>query len=140
MSEQRATYVATGELVDHPRHYNVHPSGVECIDIVEHMGFNLGTAIKHLWRADEKGDALLDLRKALWYIERELEKRRRIEPLHVSSSVLERLRKTEARALAELNRRATVEQLMLDAAKAGTPITAAQVRAWALRLGTPEEV
>jgi hypothetical protein len=67
------------ETVNHPRHYNAHPSGVECIDVVEHMGFNLGNAIKYIWRADEKGNALEDLRKAAWYVQREIEKRQREE-------------------------------------------------------------
>lgn len=61
--------------VDHPAHYNAHPSGIECIDVVEHMGFNLGNAIKYIWRADEKGNALEDLRKAGWYVQREIERR-----------------------------------------------------------------
>lgn len=63
--------------VNHPPHYNAHPSGVECIQIVEHMGFNLGNAIKYIWRADLKGDAIEDLRKAEWYVRREIEKRLR---------------------------------------------------------------
>lgn len=63
------------EVVDHPRHYNAHPSGVECITVVEHMGFNVGNAMKYLWRADEKGNALQDLKKAAWYVQREIEKR-----------------------------------------------------------------
>lgn len=61
--------------VDHPRHYNAHPSGIECIDVVEHMGFNIGNAIKYLWRADLKGSALEDLQKAAWYVNREIERR-----------------------------------------------------------------
>lgn len=61
--------------VEHPAHYTNHPSGVECIQITEHMGFCLGNAIKYIWRADEKGDAIEDLRKAKWYIEREIERR-----------------------------------------------------------------
>lgn len=63
------------EAVNHPRHYNVHPSGVECIDVVEHMTFNKGNAMKYIWRAGEKGDALEDLRKARWYLDREIERR-----------------------------------------------------------------
>jgi len=63
------------EMVNHPAHYNAHPSGIECIDVVEHMSFNLGNAIKYVWRADEKGAALDDLRKAAWYIEREIARR-----------------------------------------------------------------
>ena len=62
--------------VDHPTHYNAHPSGVECIDIVEHMTFNTGSAIKYLWRAGLKEHAptIEDLRKARWYIDREIER------------------------------------------------------------------
>lgn len=60
-----------------PQHYKRHPSGVECIDVVEHFGFNLGNAIKYLWRADEKGQPLVDLRKARWYLDREIAKRER---------------------------------------------------------------
>jgi len=64
-----------GDAVDHPRHYTSHPSGVECITITEHMSFNVGNAMKYLWRADEKGAALEDLRKAEWYVRREIERR-----------------------------------------------------------------
>jgi len=63
--------------VNNPRHYKSHPSGVECITVVEHMGFNLGNAIKYIWRADLKADALEDLRKACWYLDREIAKRER---------------------------------------------------------------
>ena len=63
------------DTVNHPSHYTSHPSGVECITITEHMGFNLGNALKYVWRADLKGDAVEDLRKARWYIDRELQKR-----------------------------------------------------------------
>ena len=70
---QKATKKA--DPVNHPPHYTSHPSGVECITITEHMGFNLGNALKYIWRADLKHDAVEDLRKARWYIERELSKR-----------------------------------------------------------------
>lgn len=65
------------DLINHPPHYTSHPSGVECIQITEHMGFNLGNALKYIWRADEKGAALDDLRKAAWYVQREIKKRLR---------------------------------------------------------------
>jgi len=61
--------------VDHPKHYTSHPSGIECIQITEHMGFNLGNAIKYIWRADLKGKDIEDLRKAVWYINREIARR-----------------------------------------------------------------
>jgi hypothetical protein len=63
------------DQVNHPSHYTSHPSGVECIQIAEHMGFNLGNAIKYIWRCDLKKDAIEDLRKAKFYIEREIAKR-----------------------------------------------------------------
>ncbi len=61
--------------VNHPKHYTSHPSGIECIQITEHMSFNVGNAIKYLWRADEKGAPIQDLEKAKWYIEREIARR-----------------------------------------------------------------
>lgn len=61
--------------VNHPPHYTAHPSGVECIQITEHMGFCLGNAVKYIWRADLKHDAIEDLKKARWYIDREIERR-----------------------------------------------------------------
>jgi hypothetical protein len=60
--------------VNHPRHYTEHPSGVECIQITEHMGFNLGNAVKYIWRADLKGNQVEDLKKAIWYINREIQR------------------------------------------------------------------
>ena len=58
--------------VNHPAHYTDHPSGIECIRITEHLNFCIGNAIKYLWRAGRKGDPVQDLRKAVWYIEREI--------------------------------------------------------------------
>ncbi|WIC40287.1 hypothetical protein SEA_HOLLIDAY_93 [Gordonia phage Holliday] len=63
------------DAVNHPQHYTDHPSGVECIQITEHMGFCLGNAIKYIWRADLKGNAIEDLEKARWYLEREIRRR-----------------------------------------------------------------
>lgn len=63
------------DLVNHPPHYTSHPSGIECIQITEHMSFCVGNAIKYLWRADEKGAAIQDLEKARWYIDREIKRR-----------------------------------------------------------------
>lgn len=61
------------DMVNHPKHYTKHPSGIECIEIVEHMNFNLGNAIKYIWRAFDK-NGIEDLRKGVWYIEREIER------------------------------------------------------------------
>jgi hypothetical protein len=65
------------DVVNKPKHYTEHPSGIECIQVTEHMGFNLGNAIKYIWRCDLKKDAIEDLKKAKWYIEREINKRER---------------------------------------------------------------
>ena len=61
--------------VNHPKHYNNSPSGVECITVVEHMPFNIGNAIKYLWRCDDKDNPLEDLQKAKWYVDREIDRR-----------------------------------------------------------------
>ncbi len=58
--------------VNRPAHYTEHPSGVECIEITEHMNFNLGNATKYIWRAGLKGNKIQDLEKASWYIDREI--------------------------------------------------------------------
>ena len=63
------------DAVNKPKHYTSHPSGIDCIQVTEHMGFNLGNAIKYIWRCDLKKDAIEDLKKAVWYVEREIEKR-----------------------------------------------------------------
>lgn len=63
------------DRVNHPKHYTAHPSGVECITVVEHFNFNLGNAIKYIWRADNKSDPVEDLKKAAWYINREIHRR-----------------------------------------------------------------
>lgn len=66
----------THDPVNHPAHYTRHPSGIECITVTEHMGFCLGNAIKYIWRADNKSNAIEDLEKAAWYINREIQRRK----------------------------------------------------------------
>jgi len=61
--------------VNAPAHYTQHPSGVECIEITEHMGFCIGNAMKYLWRAGLKHTCPVeDLRKAEYYIRREIKR------------------------------------------------------------------
>lgn len=62
----------TNDPVNAPNHYMSHPSGIECIQVTEHMGFCLGNAIKYIWRAGLKGGAVEDLKKARWYLDREI--------------------------------------------------------------------
>lgn len=67
------------DSVEHPLHYNSHPSGVEAITITQHFPFCVGNAIKYLWRAGLKGNRatqIEDLRKAAWYCNQEI---RRLE-------------------------------------------------------------
>lgn len=60
--------------INNPSHYTQHPSGIECIQITEHMSFNLGNAMKYIWRCGEKGNGneVKDLKKAIWYLNREI--------------------------------------------------------------------
>lgn len=64
------------DQINHPKHYTSDPSGIECIDITRHRNFNIGNAIKYLWRAGLKEDKdrklidkqIEDLNKAVWYL------------------------------------------------------------------------
>lgn len=69
----RASSEQAPEQVNHPRHYTSHPAGIECIDVIEWFTPNIANAVKYLWRHGQKAgqDADVDLRKAVWYIERE---------------------------------------------------------------------
>jgi hypothetical protein len=69
-----AKHVPKHDAVNHPAHYTSHPSGVQAITITEHFSYNVGNAIKYLWRAGNKGSTVEDLRKARWYVEREIQK------------------------------------------------------------------
>ncbi|MFN3766808.1 MAG: DUF3310 domain-containing protein [Ectopseudomonas guguanensis] len=60
----------TADMVNHPPHYTGHPSGVECIEVAEHLPFCLGNAFKYLFRRDQKDQTLENVNKAIWYLER----------------------------------------------------------------------
>lgn len=63
----------SADVVNHPSHYQT-AAGLETIDVIEafELNFNLGNAVKYLLRAGKKGDRLEDLKKAAWYIAREI--------------------------------------------------------------------
>lgn len=63
------------DTVNHPAHYGGADNPYEAIKVIEAwgLGFNLGNAAKYISRAGKKGDALDDLRKASWYLHREIE-------------------------------------------------------------------
>lgn len=67
---------AAQDPVNHPSHYISDPSGIECIQITRHRNFNIGNAIKYLWRAGLKdgNSDIQDLQKAVWYIQDEIER------------------------------------------------------------------
>lgn len=68
------------DKVNHPKHYTSHPSNIECIDVVEHFSFCIANVIKYCWRADLKGSPVEDLKKARWYLDREIAKREKLKP------------------------------------------------------------
>lgn len=93
----------TGHLLDpngvnHPAHYNNHPSGVECIEIKRYLPSNVADAVKYLWRSDLKElTSLKDLKKAFWYLDDQLAHEHEMialyQPCCVPVEVLERLDK-----------------------------------------------
>lgn len=68
---ERPTADQPHDAVNHPRHYCL-PGGLECIDVIEalELPFHLANAFKYLWRAGRKLDAVEDVRKAIWYLQR----------------------------------------------------------------------
>jgi hypothetical protein len=81
------------DAVNHPSHYNSHPSGVECIEVTRHMTFNVGNAIKYLWRAGlkDRNPSTQDLKKAVWYLEDEIKRiEAKPEVLPISAAELKR--------------------------------------------------
>lgn len=82
--------------VNKPPHYTAHPSGVECIQITEHMNFCLGNALKYIWRAGLKQNEVEDLKKAVWYLNREIER--------VENGKEEGLRESDSRERTESKR------------------------------------
>lgn len=78
--EQGLMEVAANNRVQHPKYYNSHPSGIECIDVARYYGFNIGNVIKYIWRAglkteqgvSNKEKRIEDLEKAKFYLEDEI--------------------------------------------------------------------
>lgn len=72
-----------GDLVTGLTHYVNHKSGVECWNIVEWQSFNVGCAVKYMWRRKDKNSEIEDLKKAANYLRRELEHNYLAYPQHV---------------------------------------------------------
>lgn len=64
------------DFVNRPPHYKQHPTGIECIQVVEHLPFLEGNIIKYVWRWRDKG-GVEDLEKAKWYLDRLIENERK---------------------------------------------------------------
>ena len=62
------------DMINSPPHYQA--GGLEVIDVIEafRLDFHLGNVVKYILRAGFKGDALEDLRKARWYLDRRIER------------------------------------------------------------------
>lgn len=67
------------DMINHPPHYNDHPAGIECIDVIQHMPHNLACAMKYIWREGLKGKSGEDLDKAIWYINQEKKRRKEFD-------------------------------------------------------------
>lgn len=75
------TVIEPRDDVNHPAHYAANGpkcphcgNNIECITITENMGFCIGNTVKYIWRRKEKGAPLKDLKKARWYLDREISK------------------------------------------------------------------
>lgn len=69
-----AEFISKDVMVAQPPHYK-GDHGVECIELTENLNFNIGNALKYLWRMDNKGSHKQDIEKALWYLDREVKRR-----------------------------------------------------------------
>jgi hypothetical protein len=76
LSTDEKVWTKMTDMVNHPKHYTSDPSGVECIQIVRHRNYNIGNAIKYLWRAGLKNEDkhVEDLKKAVFYIQDEIKR------------------------------------------------------------------
>jgi Protein of unknwon function (DUF3310) len=72
VSEEAVRSEALSEDPINPSHYRRHPSGIECIEVTRHMNFNVGNAVKYIWRYMDKGDPIEQLKKAQWYLDDEI--------------------------------------------------------------------
>jgi len=77
------------DLVNNPKHYNSHWSGIEAIEFTEQLMGNLSNAFKYVYRHESKWNAIEDIQKALWYLSRE-EKRLKLTTVFFKTDVLDR--------------------------------------------------
>lgn len=90
----------SNDNINHPKHYTDTPFGLEVIDITEHYNFCIGNALKYIMRAGlkcEKGmtqeeKMMEDLGKAVWYLNREMQKQKKLSDKHAKELAKRRKR------------------------------------------------
>lgn len=97
--------------VNHPSHYTGDDSGIECIDAIEVAftpeevsGFCKINAFKYLWRSGRKGDELEDLKKAQWYLDREIWTREERDQKDIKEKARKEFEAGQQRALGAISR------------------------------------
>lgn len=84
MNQREATFTIdegeTNSKVNHPKHYGGKDNPYEAIKVIEAwgVGFNLGNTLKYISRAGKKDNIIQDLEKALFYLDREIQNRKKI--------------------------------------------------------------
>jgi hypothetical protein len=85
MNDREATFTIDEdkpkkEMVDHPKHYGGKDNPYEAIKVIEawDLGFNLGNTLKYISRAGKKDNIIQDLEKALFYLDREIQNRKKL--------------------------------------------------------------
>ena len=68
MEQNGAVAAAEHDPVNAPKHYRSHPSGIECIEVTRQLSFDLGNSVKYVWRRADKGTAVQDVEKSLFYL------------------------------------------------------------------------
>jgi len=74
-TQQQPQKRATDDPVTSPAHYKTD-AGMEAVDVMEafNLGLHLGNAVKYILRAGKKDDYAQDLRKAIWWLQREVDR------------------------------------------------------------------
>ncbi len=117
---------AVHDPVNSPIHYRSSPSGIECIEVVEHMNFCRGNATKYIWRAGQKGDELEDLKKARWYLDREIARVEKEGPSGNIEKTIEALQEEEtSREEADREVEKVIQSLQGDTGDIGEQISLA---------------
>ena len=76
-------------LIDHPDHYR-RSSGHEAAEVIEAWGlpYHLGTVVAYICRCDLKGSAIVDLEKAAWHLQREIERRKAMPTTYAAGEMV----------------------------------------------------